>query len=135
MKHHTLEISSTARPQLPWILRVTPEKHRELIQRIGIIVGFICQIVWMLGAFAGLFLGPLLFAIWRPTAPISQPVFWLLRTSGPEWSLIIYTFVMWICIGLVRVGCSFFEYVTATQSYLKDKTQEEAEQNAGDNGS
>jgi hypothetical protein len=135
MNHRTPAASSTAPQELHWILRVTPEQQRDRIQRLGTIVGAFCQMLWMLSAFTGLFLGPILFAVWRPTAPISQPVLWLQRISGPEWSIVSYTLAMLMFIGLVRVGCSFFDYVTRTKSHQTDHRPNWGEQNAGGNGS
>ena len=60
---------------------------------------------------AGLYLAPIGFAAWRPGAPISQPVFWLLRISDPEWFILTYTLAMGVIIGIIFVGSSFFDYV------------------------
>ena len=99
-------------PKIHWILRVTPESHRERVKRIGLIIGALCSMVWMLGAFAGLFLAPILFSVWRPAAPISQPVLWLQRTSGSEWFILTYSVAMVALIGIIRTGCTFFDHVT-----------------------
>jgi hypothetical protein len=70
--------------------------------------------VWMLAAFAGLFFGPLLFAVWRPTAPISQPILWLQRTSGFDGFILVYTLTMIVLIGIIRTGSTFFEHAVST---------------------
>jgi hypothetical protein len=67
--------------------------------------------IWILGAFVGLFLGPLAVSVWRPAAPISQPVLWLRQVSEPDAFMLIYTLVMVIFIGVVYIGHSFLEYL------------------------
>jgi hypothetical protein len=92
-----------------WLLRITPERHRERVTRIGIIFGALCSMVWMLAAFFGLFFGPLLFAVWRPTAPISQPVLWLRRVSGQDAFYLTYGLSMFAIIAVIYAGQDFVE--------------------------
>ncbi len=95
-----------------WILRVTPQSQRKRVVQIGRIFGVVCSMIWFLGAFVGLFLGPLVFAVWRPAAPISQPILWLRRVSGPpDAFLLTYTLMMMAFIGIVFTGYSFLEYL------------------------
>jgi hypothetical protein len=94
-----------------WILRITPERHRQRVTRIAIIFGAICTMVWMLAAFIGLFLGPLAFTVWRPTAPISQPILWLRRVSGPDAFILTYSLSMLLIIAIVFTGQDFLQRV------------------------
>ena len=99
----------TASHKPHWLLRITPERHRERVTRIAIVFGALCSLVWFLAAFVGLFLGPLAFAVWRPTAPISQPVLWLRRISGPDAFILTYGLSMLLVIAIVYSGQSFVE--------------------------
>ena len=94
-----------------WILRITPPRYRDRVTRVGLIFGPICRIVWMFGAFSGLFFGPLTFAISKPTAPISQPILWLRRISGADGFLWTYTLTMFVFIGVVYTGHTLLEYL------------------------
>jgi len=101
----------TQQPKEHWILRVTPEPYHNRIIRVGRFFGVLCSMIWILGAVGGLYLGPLAFAVWRPAAPISQPVLWLRRVSEPDAFMLIYTLVMMTFIGVVYIGHSFLEYL------------------------
>lgn len=68
--------------------------------------------VWMLGAFAGLFLEPIFYSNFRPDAPVSRMVHWVKRAVGPEDFVLVYTLGMLAMIAIIRTGCTFFEYVT-----------------------
>ena len=94
-----------------WILRVSPQSQRKRVVQIGRIFGVVCTMIWFLGAFVGLFLGPLAFSVWRPAAPISQPILWLRRISGSEAFILTYTLVMMAFIGIVFTGYSFLDYI------------------------
>jgi hypothetical protein len=92
-----------------WILRLTPERHRHRVIRIGFIFGAACHAVLMLCGCFGLFFAPLSFAVWRPAAPIAQPVIWLRRISGAEAFPLTYTLVMCAIIAIVFTGYAFHE--------------------------
>jgi hypothetical protein len=67
----------------------------------------------MLAAFAGLFFGPLAFAVLRPDAPISQPVLWLRRVSGPDAFVLTYGLSMIVIIAIIYTGHTFVERTNA----------------------
>jgi vacuolar-type H+-ATPase subunit I/STV1 len=94
-----------------WILRITPQCYRERVTRIGLYFGIVCSFIWMMGAFFGLFFGPALFAIWRPEAPISQPILWLRRISGSEAFVLTYTLSMMAFIGIIHTGHTLLNYL------------------------
>jgi hypothetical protein len=90
-----------------WILRMTPKRYRSRVIRIGLVFGALCSMVWMVAAFFGLFLGPLALAVWRPAAPISQPIIWLRRVSGPNGFPFTYGLSMLVIVGVVYTGQTF----------------------------
>ncbi len=95
-----------------WILRITPERHRARVTRIGAVFGFVCSMIWTLAAFSGLFLGPLVYALWRPEAPLSRLVRRLYSAPGDDSSILIYSSVMIAIIGLIYSGHTFLNYVS-----------------------
>lgn len=100
-----------------WILRVVSERHHPRVMRIGLVFGAICRMIWMLAAFAGLFLGPILFFAWRPSAPISQPILWLRNVSGSNDAFLLsYTIAMITFISVIRAGCSFVDYINKSRN-------------------
>ena len=92
-----------------WILRIIPPRYRQRITRVALIVGSICSVIWMFAAFAGLFFGPLAFAVWRPETFIFQPVLWLRRVSGPDAFILTYGISMLVIIGVIYTGHTFRE--------------------------
>jgi len=94
-----------------WILRITPQPHRQLVIRVGRIFGTICSMVWMLGAFMGIYLGPLAFAVFRPAAPVSQPILWLIRVLDSDTFILTYTLIMLVFIGIVLTGHTLLEHL------------------------
>lgn len=103
---------SNSHPKPHWILRLTPERHRTRVTRVGTVFGAICSMIWTLAAFVGIFLSPLAYSLWRPEAPIARLVLGLRRASGESAFIPVYSLVMIAIIGVVYSGHTFLEYVS-----------------------
>src|SRR5262245_27658941 len=96
-----------------WMIRLTPEFYRARVFRFGVIFGAACRLIWTLGAFAGFFLGPVLFAAWRRDAPLSQPVHWLRRVADGDSFIVVYSFLMLAVVAIVYSGHTLLQQLLA----------------------
>ena len=107
----------------PWILRHCPVEHRETLFRVTPTLGRIGDSIFHLSGLLVFIFGPLLFAVWRPDAPIALPVIWLHRLLGTEIYMlthVIISVVLW----------SILAQSIAVQKY-KQKQEDSQQERAG----
>ena len=94
----------------PWLLRSGSERQTKIITLIGSAIGIIGYFAYFFGGLVAIVFGPVAFAMWRPDAPISQPIIWLGRTVGPTPFIVIYFSVMTAVAFILMWGIHVHDY-------------------------
>lgn len=99
-------------PKTPWLLKVCPEQHKKTVLRIGVWVGGIGYMVYMMGGLLALLFGPLAFARLCPDAPISRVVMWFRQLFPDTYSFLwAYLSVGFAVAWILFIGITIFDYV------------------------
>ncbi len=99
-------------PRTPWLVRVCPEHYQKTLLRVGVWVGGIGYMAYMMGGLLALVFGPLIFAWLCSDAPISRMLIWCRQLFPNRVSFfLVYCSIGFAVAWVLFVGITIFDYV------------------------